>query len=137
MWFQFFRFVRMIVRAVFPLMLVPVFLSVARMGMLVLVLVLMFVFVDVVVLMNVRGLVVGVLVCMSMSVLVLMLVAVIVLTFHWIPPSSKLRTKTGSQPESQTERHHAPGSEIVLVISPVQSVLRADENRRVLLEPVA
>ena len=83
-WFQFFRFVRMIVRAVFPLVLVLMFLSVTCMGMLVRVLVLMFVFVHVVVLVSVRRLVVGVLVCMSMSVFVLVLVAMIVLTFHRI-----------------------------------------------------
>ena len=91
-WFQFFRFVRMTVRAVFPLVPVLVFLSIACMGMLVPMLVLMFVFVDVVVLVSVRRLVVGVLVFVSMSVFVLMLVAMIVLTFHWIPPSSKRQT---------------------------------------------
>ena len=46
-WFQFLRFVGMTVRAVFLLMLVLVFMSIARMGMLVPMLVLMFVFVDV------------------------------------------------------------------------------------------
>ena len=83
-WFQFFRLVRMTVRAVFPLMFVLVFWSIARMGMLVRVLMLMFVFVDVVVFVSVRRLVVRVLVCMSMSVFVLMLVAMIVLIFHWV-----------------------------------------------------
>jgi hypothetical protein len=96
-WFQFFRFVGMTVRAVFPLMFVLVFWSIARMGMLVLMLVLMFVFVDVVVLVSVRSLVVGVFMCMSMSVLVLMLmlVTVIVLTFHWI--SSLFKTSNNNR----------------------------------------
>ena len=77
-WFQLFRLVRMAVRAVFPLMLVP--FRIAVVGMLVL----MFVFVDVVVFMSVRGFVVRVFMCMGMSVFVLMLVAMIVFTFHWV-----------------------------------------------------
>lgn len=56
-WFQFFRFVRMVVRAMFPL-------------------VLMLVFVDVVVLVSVLRPIVRVLVCMRMSVFVLMAVIV-------------------------------------------------------------
>jgi hypothetical protein len=94
-WFQFFRFVRVAVRAVFPLMFVLVCLSIVCVGMLVRMLMLVFVFVDVVVLVSVRRLVVGVFVFVSMSVFVLMLVAMIVLTFHWIPPSSKRQTQTG------------------------------------------
>ena len=75
-WFQFLRFVGMTVRAVFLLMLVLVFMSIARMGMLVPMLVLMFVFVDVVVLVSVLRPIVRVLVCMRMSVFVLMAVIV-------------------------------------------------------------
>ena len=97
-WFQFFRFVGMTVRAVFLLMLVLVFMSIARMGMLVPMLVLMFVFVDVVVLVSVCRLVVRVLVCMSMSVFVLMLVAAIVLTFHWISSLNSLKTSNENRP---------------------------------------
>jgi hypothetical protein len=82
-WFQFFRPVRMIVRAVFALVLVRV-LRIACMGMLVLMLVLMFVFVLVFVLVSVGRPIVGVFMCMRMSVFVLMLVAMIVLTFHRI-----------------------------------------------------
>ena len=83
---QFLRLVRMIVRPVFPLMLVRVLLRIACVGMLVPMpmLMFMFVFVDVVVLVSVRRLVVGVLMCMCVSVFVLMLVAMIVLTFHRI-----------------------------------------------------
>ena len=81
-WFQFLRLVRMIVRPVFPLMLVRVLLRIACVGMLVPMLMFMFVFVDVFVLVSVRRLVVGVLMCMCVSVFVLMLVAMIVLTFH-------------------------------------------------------
>ncbi len=82
--FQFFRFVRMAVRAVFLLMVVLVLLRIACVGMLVRMLMLMFVFVDVVVFMSVHRLFVRVLMGMSMSVFVLVLVAVIVLTFHRI-----------------------------------------------------
>jgi len=81
---QFLRLVRMIVRPVFPLMLVRVLFRIARVGMFVPMLMFMVVFVDVVVLVSVRRLVVGVLMCMCVSVFVLMLVAMIVLTFHRI-----------------------------------------------------
>jgi len=74
----------MIVRAVFPLMLVRVLLRIAWVGMFVPMLMFVFVFVDVVVLVSVRRLVVGVLMCMCVSVFVPMLVAMIVLTFHRI-----------------------------------------------------
>ena len=84
-WHQFLRLVRMIVRAVFPPMLVVVLLRIACVGMLVRMFMLMFVFVDVVVLVSMRRPIVFVLMCMSMSVLVLMLVAVIVFAFHRIP----------------------------------------------------
>jgi hypothetical protein len=115
-WLQFFRLVRMIVRAVLPLMLVLVLLRIARVGMLVHVLMRMFVFVDVFVLVSVRRLVVGVLVCMSMSAFVLMLVAMIVLTFHWIPPDtpSKLQTKT--------DMHRAAGRQVEQIILTIQQV---------------
>ena len=132
--FQFIRLVRVTVRAVFSLVLV--LLRIALMGMLVL----MFVFVDVVVLMSVHGFVVRVLVCMGMSVFVLMLVAMIVFTCHWVSSLfSVWRVASPDKPiladlqaESQAERHGASRCEIVLVILPVQDVLRVHEGRHVL-----
>ena len=86
-WFQFFRIVRMIVRAGISRVLVFVLLRIACVGMFVRMLMLMFVFVDVVVFVRVLNLIVGVLMgmSMSMSVFVLMLVAMFVLAFHRIP----------------------------------------------------
>ena len=79
---KFLRLVGMIVRPVFPLMLVIVQVGVARMGMLVSMLVLMLMLVNVLVFMRVLGPVMLMLMLMSMCVFMLVFVGMLVLAFH-------------------------------------------------------